>query len=172
MNRRLIISLFVVLCSFGTARSQDRINEFVVNIDETHNPMTIYANYGATPNDGVVIVNSTIPDLEFGMMSVAKERLRKVIPDKGKNRYFLIIQPNDNNYKQYTLTINAKGFKQGKIDSVVVKAGLSSGFVVNPKQKVEEVTSDNECTTTTKTTHTRIIISGDADEVIRAAKKS
>ena len=55
------------------------------------------------------------------------------MPDKKKNRYVLIIQPNDGNYKQYTITINAKGFKQGQINSVVVKAGLSTGYVINPK---------------------------------------
>jgi hypothetical protein len=95
--------------------------------------MTSYTLYGATASDGVVIVNSTIPNLEFGIMSVAKERLRKVVHDKGKNCYVLIIQPNDINYQQYTITINAKGFKQGKINAVVVKAGLSSGYTVNPK---------------------------------------
>lgn len=131
MKKRFIISLFAVLCSFGAARSQERINEFVVNADETHNPMTIYSSYGATPNDGVVIVNSTIPNLEFNIPS-APGRIRTV-PDKKKNRYVLIIQPNDNNYKQYAITINANGFKQGQINSVVVKAGLSIGYVVNPK---------------------------------------
>ncbi|MBR1513372.1 MAG: hypothetical protein IJ622_03670 [Bacteroidales bacterium] len=131
MKKRFIISLFAVLCSIGTALSQERINEFVVNTDATHNPMTIYSSYGATPNDGVVIVNSTIPNLEFNI-PVAPGRIRTV-PDKKKNRYVLIIQPNDNNYKQYTITINAKGFKQGQINSVVVKASSSTGYVVNPK---------------------------------------
>ena len=133
MKKSLIIGLFAMICSFGVAYSQERLNEFVVEVDESHNPMTIYSSYGATPNDGVVIINSTISDLEFGIMSVAKERLRKVVPDKGKNRYLLIIQPNDSNYKQYTITINAKDFKQGKIDAVVVKAGSSSGYIVNSK---------------------------------------
>lgn len=131
MKKRFVISLFAILCSFGTARSQERINEFMVNADETHNPMTIYSSYGATPNDGVVIVNSTMPDLEFNIPA-APGRI-KTVPDKKKNRYVLIIQPNDSNYKQYTITINAKGFKQGKINAVVVKAGLSSGYTVNPK---------------------------------------
>ena len=45
----------------------------------------------------------------------------------------MIIQPNDSNYKQYTITINAKGFKQGKIEPVIVKAGLSTGYIVNSK---------------------------------------
>ena len=131
MKKRFIISLFAVFCSIGIALSQERINEFVVNVDETHNPMTIYSSYGATPNDGVVIVNSTIPNLEFNIPA-APGRIRTV-PDKKKNRYVLIIQPNDSNYKQYTITINAKGFKQGQINSVVVKAGLSTGYVINPK---------------------------------------
>ena len=117
----------------GVFFAQERINEFVVNVDENHNPMTFYSSYGATPNDGVVIVNSTIPDLEFGILSVDSTRLRKVVPDKRKSRYVLIIQPNDINYQQYTITINAKGFMQGKINDVEVKAGLSSGFIVNPK---------------------------------------
>lgn len=134
MKKRFIISLFAILCSFGTARSQEQLNEFVVNVDEKHNPMTLYSSYGATPNDGVVIVNSTIPGLEFNIPA-APRRIRTV-PDKKKNRYVLIIQPNDNNYKQYAITINAKDFLQGKIDHVIVKAGVSSGFVVNPKNDV------------------------------------
>lgn len=135
MKKRFIISLFVVLCSIGTALSQERINEFVVNIDETHNPMTIYSSYGATPSDGVVIVNSTIPNLEFGILSVDKERLRKVVHDKENNRYLLIIKPNDSIYHQYTITIKATNYVRGKIEPVVVKAGFSSGFIVNPKHK-------------------------------------
>lgn len=134
--RHLPLCLFLFLCSMNVVLAQERLNEFVVEVDETHNPMAIYANYGATPNDGVVIINSTIPDLEFGIMSVAKERLRKVVPDKRKNRYLLIVQPNDNNYKQYTITINAKGFMQGKINDIEVKAGLSSGFIVNTKYEI------------------------------------
>lgn len=111
--------------------AQERINEFVVNLDETHNHMTIYSSYGATPNDGVVIVNSSIPDLEFNIPA-APGRIR-TIPDKKKNRYVLIIQPNDNVYRQYTITINATGFRQGKIEGVVVKAGLSSGYIIDQK---------------------------------------
>ena len=137
--KRLITSLILLLYAIGVVSAQDRINEFVVTIDESHNHMTIYSSYGATPNDGVVIVNSTIPNLEFNIPS-APGRIRTV-PDKKKNRYVLIIQPNDNNYKQYTITINAKGFKQGQINSVVVKAGLSTGYVVNPKYETEEILS-------------------------------
>ena len=115
----------------GSAHSQETINEFVVKVDETHNPMTIYSSYGATPNDGIVIINSTIQDLEFNIPA-APGRI-KTVADKNKNRYILIIQPNDNNYKQYKITINAKGYIQGKIFPVVVKAGFSTSYVVNPK---------------------------------------
>ena len=134
--KRLMVCLILFFSTLELSMAQERINEFVVDVDENHNPMTIYSSYGATPNDGVVIVNSTMPNLEFGIMSVAKERLRKVVHDKGKNRYVLIIQPNDNNYQQYTITINAKGFMQGKINDVEVKAGLSSGFIVNTKYEI------------------------------------
>lgn len=133
MKKFFNIVFFSVICSLGTTSAQDRINEFVVDEVKTHNTLGSYVNYGATPNDGVVVINSTISDLEFGILSVAKERMRKVVHDKEKNRYVLIIQPNDKNYKQYTITINAKGFMQGKINSVVVKAGLSSGYIVNSK---------------------------------------
>ena len=129
--KRLMVCLLLPLCTMWLSMAQERINEFVVNVDENHNPMTIYSSYGATPNDGVVIVNSTIQDLEFNIPA-APGRIR-TISDKKKNRYVLIISPNDVNYQQYTITINANGFMQGKIEPVVVKAGLSSGFVVNPK---------------------------------------
>lgn len=138
MKKFFYIVLITVICSHGTALAQDRINEFVVDEDKTHNALGLYVNYGATPNDGVVVINSTISDLEFGILSVAKERMRKVVHDKEKNRYVLIIQPNDKNYKQYTITINAKGFMQGKINSVVVKAGLSSGYIVNSKFDIKD----------------------------------
>ena len=139
MKKCIIIGLIAVLCAYWTActfctRNSERINEFVVKVDEHHNPMTFYSSYGATPNDGVVIVNSTIPNMEFNIPA-ASGRIRTV-SDKKKNRYVLIIQPNDGNYKQYTITINAKGFKQGQINSVVVKAGLCSSYNVNPKYKI------------------------------------
>ena len=129
----LIACVFLLLGFMEVAFSQEKLNEFEVTFDESHNPMTIYSSYGATPNDGVVIINSTIPDLEFGIMSVDEGRLRKIVLDKGNNRYLLIIQPNDINYKHYTITIKANGFLRGKMDSVVVKAGLSSSYIVNPK---------------------------------------
>ena len=125
-----MVCLLLPLCTMGLSMAQERINEFVVNVDENHNPMTIYSSYGATPDDGVVIVNSTIPNLEFNIPA-APGRIR-TIPDKKKNRYVLIIQPNDSNYKQYTITINAMGFKQGKIEEVVVKSAMSKGYIVNP----------------------------------------
>lgn len=130
-NKCLLLCLFLLLSSIGDVFAQEKINEFLVDVDENHNPMTIYSSYGATPNDGVVIVYSTIQDLEFNIPA-APGRIR-TIPDKEKNRYVLIIQPNDSNYQQYTITINAKGFMQGIINDVEVKAGLSSGFIVNPK---------------------------------------
>ena len=135
-----MVSLVLLLSTIGVVSAQDRMNEFVVTIDESHNPMTIYSSYGATPNDGVVIINSTISDLEFSILSVNDGRLRKVVQDKDNNRYLLIIQPNDINYKQYTITIKANGFLRGKIDSVVVKAGLSSGYIVNPKYDFNALT--------------------------------
>lgn len=132
--KRLMVCLLLPLYTMGLSMAQERINEFVVNVDENHDPMTLYSSYGATANDGVVIVNSTIQDLEFNIPA-APGRIR-TIPDKKKNRYVLIIQPNDSNYQQYTITINAKGFVQGKINNVVVKAGLSSGFIVNTKYEI------------------------------------
>ena len=134
MVKRWMICFLLLFSTMEAVLAQAKINEFVVEIDETHNPMAIYANYGATPNDGVVIINSTIPDLEFNIPA-APGRIR-TIPDKKKNRYVLIISPNDVNYKQYTITINAKGFMQGKKNDVVVKAGLSSGFIVNTKYEI------------------------------------
>lgn len=136
MKKYLVIGFVVFFCSLVTAYSQERINEFVVDIDKTHNPMTFYSSYGATPNDGVVVVNSRIPDLEFDILSVAKERLRKVVRDRRNNRYLLMIQPNDDNYRRYTITMKASGFMQGKIEPVVVRSGLSSGYIVNPKEDV------------------------------------
>ena len=65
--RHLLLCLFMLSCSIKVVLAQERINEFVVDVDKTHNPMTIYSSYGATPNDGVVIVNSTIPNLEFNI---------------------------------------------------------------------------------------------------------
>lgn len=132
--KSFMVFMCLLLSSMGEVEAQERINQFVVEIDEAHNPMTIYSSYGATPNDGVVIVNSTIPDLEFNIPT-APGRI-KTIADKKKNRYVLIIQPNDNNYRQYTITINAKGFVQGKIGPVEVRAGLSTGYIVNPKRKI------------------------------------
>lgn len=129
--KRLTLCILLLLSIIEVALAQERINEFIVEVDRTHNPMTIYSSYEVTPNDGVVIVNSTIPNLEFNIPA-APGRI-KTVSDKKKNRYVLIIQPNDNNYQQYTITINAKGFMQGKINDVVVRSGLSSGFIVNSK---------------------------------------
>ena len=86
---RLMVSLVLLLSTIGVVSAQDRMNEFVVTIDESHNPMTIYSSYGATPNDGVVIINSTISDLEFSILSVNDGRLRKVVQDKDNNRYLI-----------------------------------------------------------------------------------
>ena len=151
--KQLVVCLFLLLSSTTVVMAQGKIDQFMVDVDGNHNPRIIYSSYGATPRDGVVVINTTIPNLEFGIMSVSKDRLKKVEYDKRKNCYILIIQPNDNNYKRYTITLNAKGFMLGKIENVVVKAGLSSGYIVNKKSNYNAFVSVNYAYGITSQTH-------------------
>lgn len=136
MKRCFIISIFAVLCSFGTVHSQEKLNEFMVSKDENHKSDINYTDFGAADSNGVVIINTMIPNVTFALRSVRKDRLR-VVPDPIRNRYLLIIKPNDYKYGQYKITLTAPGFKQGEIANVVVKEKLSSAYDVNPKYELK-----------------------------------
>lgn len=128
------LCFLVACCSYWTAYSQEELNEFVVEVDSTHNPITNYAEFGATDSDGVLIINTKIADLIFSIQSVDTSRLRGVMYDTIGNRYILRIKPNDRKYRKYNIILNADNFKQGLIERVVINAKESKSYTVNPKK--------------------------------------
>ena len=104
----LILNLFTTVLGF----SQNTLFEFTVEKDD--NPQVFYKGKGCTPDDGVIVFYTTIPDLKFTMPDTPN-RLKKVSDfDTVNNCYVLCVQPTDSKIGgiiRYSISITANGFK-------------------------------------------------------------
>lgn len=113
MKKTIILSLLItclstVLCS----------QNLVVTKGKTEGMSTKHYNYAAQPGDGLIIINTVIPNMEFEI-SNAKSRLHKTSYDKAANQYILSVQPlveedilgiKSQFTNGYSLSITAKGY--------------------------------------------------------------
>ncbi|MDR1631666.1 MAG: outer membrane beta-barrel protein [Dysgonamonadaceae bacterium] len=135
MKLKITILAIVTFLS-GSLFSQTRgvLNEFV--IEKGNSPQVFYKSQGCTPNDGVIVFNTTIPNLQFSMPD-APRRLRTVSAfDKANSRYVLCLQPTDTEiggYTKYSIDISTAGYKSTIIDVREVRAGETQYFKINPK---------------------------------------
>lgn len=123
----LLACMFLLISSMEVLLAQEKLNEFVITPDGNC-PFTIRPGDGEY---GFVVINTTLSDLRFTIQA-APRRLVKADFYAEKQQWLLTIEPNDNNYKRYKITMNSKGFKQGEIE-VQVKQKESKCFDVNPK---------------------------------------
>lgn len=128
--KHLLVLLFL-LGTFETVFSQEKMNNFVITKD-SNCPFTIRPGDGEY---GFVVVNTALSNLVFAIPNAPK-RLVEADYNAVKQQWVLKIVPNDGNYKRYKITINAKGFKQGEIDSVEVVSKNSYCFDVNPQNEL------------------------------------
>ena len=110
--KHFLILLLLKLCSVALVFSQATLQEFV--IEEDDNPQVFYKGKGCTPDVGVIVFYTTIPDLKFSMPDTPS-RLKNVSAfDKENNCYVLCIQPTDTKIGgiiQYSITITGTGYK-------------------------------------------------------------
>jgi hypothetical protein len=137
MKQKITILLLFALFAgnmFSQNTQSTTLNEFVIEKD--NNPQVFYKSQGCTPNDGVIVFNTTIPNLKFAMPDTPR-RLRSVPAfDKANNRYVLCLQPTDTEiggYTKYSIDIIAAGYKNAIIDVREVHAGETQYFKINPK---------------------------------------
>jgi outer membrane protein OmpA-like peptidoglycan-associated protein len=111
--------------------------EFV--IEETASPSVqkFYKDYGCTPDDGVVVFYTAIPDLEFSIPD-AKSKLKQVSSYDIVNKcYVLCVKPTDNSIggiNQYVIKVNGNKYIPQLCTVKSVKATEAQYFKINPKQ--------------------------------------
>jgi hypothetical protein len=131
------ILLLFVLYSTVTAFSQGILQEFIVEEDTPPRVPEIFKDYGCTPEDGVIVFSTTIPDLEFSIPD-APNRLKHV-SHKDKKRYVLCVQPTDGigGYTKYAIVVNGRNYKQDAIYVSDIKPVQTHYFMITPKLSKE-----------------------------------
>jgi len=134
MKRYLLFLLFAL---FDTTQlfSQETLQEFIIGEDNPPLILEFFKEYGCKPDDGVIVFNTTIPDLKFTIPN-APNRLSRVSSfDNVNKRYVLCVQPTDGigGYTKYVVLINGKNFKPEAISVGTIKSGLAQYFKINPK---------------------------------------
>jgi hypothetical protein len=132
---RLKIILFLLfLFLAGNLFSQGILNEFVIEKDD--NPEVFYKSKGCTPDDGVIVFYTTIPNLKFSMPDTPSRLKNTPVFDKTNNCYVLCVQPNDNEIggiTKYSIDITAEGYKRGIVEDIKVQVNNTQSFTINPK---------------------------------------
>jgi len=135
MKHSLILLLFE-FCSTVCVLSQVALQEFVIEKD--NNPQVFYKSKGCTPDVGVIVFYTTIPNLKFGMPDTPN-RLKNISAfDKENNCYVLCVQPTDTKIggiMQYSLDITGAGYKPMPAFMI---SGIMPGVAQYFKIKIEE----------------------------------
>ena len=124
--KHCIIILLLELCSIALF-SQSALREFVVEKDD--NPQVFYKAKGCTPDDGVLVFYSFIPDLKFSMPDTPSRLKNLSAFDTEHNCYVLCVQPTDTGIggiSQYSISITGKDFKPMPAFMV---SGINAGIV-------------------------------------------
>lgn len=144
MKKTIILSLLItclstVLCSQNT---------FVVTKGKTEEMSTKHYNYAAQPGDGLIIINTVIPDIKFEI-SNGPLRLHKTSYDKAANQYILSVQPlveEDIHGRKsqfpngYSLRITAKNYYEHVERNVFVKNSQAVYYTIEPKRNFTKIT--------------------------------
>jgi len=137
--KHCFIILLLELCSTALVLSQGTLREFVVEKDDSKQvPQVIYKDKGCTPDDGVIVFYTSIPDLKFSMPDTPN-RLKNVSPfDRENNCYVLCVQPTDTRIggiMLYSISITGNEYKP---ISAFMVSGITSGAAQYFKIKIEE----------------------------------
>ncbi len=96
-----------------------------------------YGDYGAKPENGVIVVYSDVKGLTFDIQD-GDDFLITSIPDEKNNSYILIVKPTGNSYheiRKYNIHVCADGYMPVNFTTGKISAGgrPSSCWVLNPK---------------------------------------
>jgi len=135
MKQSLIILLFE-LCATGYVFSQSTLQEFVIEEDDSPQVLIVYPV--CTPDVGVIVFYTAIPDLNFSMPDTPG-RLKNVSAfDKVNNRYVLCVQPTDTKIggiMQYSIAVTGAGYKPMPAFMVSgINAGIAQYFNIKLKE--------------------------------------
>ena len=95
----------------------------------------MFKSFGATTQDGVIVVYSAIQGLNFKILQ-GDTFLKDQIPDAKNNRYILVVLPTGGENRSYKLRIRANNYKYIDYDTGPISGGGKSSccIEVNPKQ--------------------------------------
>ena len=137
--KHFLLSLLFVLYSTVTMFSQEVLKEFIIEKGSPPLVSEIFKEYGCNPDDGVIVFNTTIPDLEFTIPD-APNRLKHVSSfDTTNKRYVLCVQPTDGigGYTKYAILVNGKIYKPEAQPVSAIKPGVAQYFKINPKKEFQ-----------------------------------
>jgi outer membrane protein OmpA-like peptidoglycan-associated protein len=165
MKQKIII--LCIAAFFAGDLFAQGLNEFVIGKD--YNSQEVFhKSQGCTPQDGVIVFNTTIPNLKFAMVDTPN-RLKNVPAfDTKNNCYVLCVQPTDKNIggiTKYSIDIMAEGYKRAIIDINEVHATETQYFTVKSNkdilQELEELKQrlaniENKTVSQSDTVNTRV----------------
>jgi hypothetical protein len=130
--------LILCMCLSGKLFSQQpaALNEFVIVPYEGPENL-FYKSEGCTPNDGVIVFYSAIPDLKFTMSNNPARLKNKPDFDPTSKRYVLCVQPTDSEIggiSRYNIEITAEGFKEELFEISGVRAATPQYYKIDPKE--------------------------------------
>ena len=135
--KQFLILFLLNLCCTLLAFSQRTLREFVVEKDDSDSTQVFYKGKGCTPDVGVIVFYTTIPDLKFNLPDTPSRLKNVPVFDKENNCYVLCIQPTDTKIGgilQYSIAINANEYKPVPAFMVnSIKPGVAQYFKINPK---------------------------------------
>lgn len=133
--KRFVLFIGLILFCCSSAFSQDQeLKEFAdpkERICDDH----MFQSFGATTQDGIIVVYSAIQGLNFEILQ-GKKFLKDQIPDTINNRYILVVVPTGGEYPSYKLRIRASNYRYIDYDTGPISGGgrASCCIEINPKQ--------------------------------------
>lgn len=131
--KRIVLFIGLILFCCSSAFSQE-LKEFADPKERTCDDH-MFKSFGATTQDGVIVVYSAIQGLNFKILQ-GDTFLKDQIPDAKNNRYILVVLPTGGENRSYKLRIRANNYKYIDYDTGPISGGGKSSccIEVNPKQ--------------------------------------
>jgi len=133
--KRIVLFIELILFCCSSAFSQDQeLKEFAEPKERTCDDH-IFQSFGATMQDGIIVVYSAIQGLNFEILQ-GKKLLKDQIPDAKNNRYILVVVPTGGENRSYKLRIRANNYGYIDYDTGPISGGgrASCCIEINPKQ--------------------------------------
>lgn len=145
LKKRKLCFVGLNMCFLLPVSGQGVLKTFSIKREESI-MQTFFREQGCKPDDGVIVISSLIPNLEFSIPD-APGRLRNCSYDANNKRYILCLQPTDREdqiggYFRYSIDVVAPDYKTEMFVVDSVDACMAQYFVINPKRSRRPLIED------------------------------